>query len=234
MLSGLPTATETTTGLPTATESTTGFPTATESTTRLPTATESTTGFPTATESTTGLPTATESTTKLPTATESTTGLAETSNLDYIKRLMSTINDDEETLLEKTWGFLGWLIATIFTVVLLLIKRWITKKCNQLTQDNTIPTDSYAIDVDDDADTTPQSFNNEDDDDATPQSFNNEDDGDSHSSNPPSPINESQIPLLQYSHTPPSTSFNNDDDDDEDDNQDLGISSRTRGKTNKN
>lgn len=118
-------------------------------------------------------------------------------------------------------GFLGWLIATIFTVVLLLIKRWITKKCNQLTQDNTIPTDSYAIDVDDDADTTPQSFNNEDD-------------GDSHSSNPPSPINESQIPLLQYSHTPPSTSSNNDDDDDEDDDQDLGISSRTRGKTNKN
>lgn len=61
-------------------------------------------GLPTATETTTGLQTATESTTGFPTATESTTGLAETSNLDYIKRLMSTINDDEETLLEKTWG----------------------------------------------------------------------------------------------------------------------------------
>lgn len=88
-------------------------------------------------------------------------------------------------------GFLAWLVATTFTVVLLLIKRWLTNKCNQLAQDNTIPTNSHAIKVDD-ADATPQSLTNEDDD----------DEPHSHSSNPPSPINESQIPLLQYSHTP--------------------------------
>ena len=112
-------------------------------------------------------------------------------------------------------GFLAWLVATTFTVVLLLIKRWLTNKCNQLAQDNTIPANSHAIKVDD-ADATPQSLTNEDDD----------DEPNSHSSNPPSPINESQIPLLQYSHTPPSTSSNYNDDDD-----DLGIASRTRGKT---
>ena len=56
-----------------------------------------------ATETTTPLA-AGETTTLLATTSETPTGLTTASNsaLDYIKRLMNSIKDDEETLLEKT------------------------------------------------------------------------------------------------------------------------------------
>lgn len=97
------------------------------------------------------------------------------------------------------WKRLNFIIflfkATTFTVVLLIIKKWLAKKCNQLLEINSVNNN--------DVETPPQ------DDDVELETPPHDE--------PPSPLNESQIPLL---HRPSS-------DADEENN----IASRTRSQT---
>lgn len=99
--------------------------------------------------------------------------------------------------------YLTWLLATTFTVVLLIIKKWLAKKCNQLLEINSVNNN--------DVETPPQ------DDDVELETPPHDE--------PPTPLNESQIPLL---HRPSSEAITTSDDDADEENN---IASRTRSQT---
>lgn len=95
------------------------------------------------------------------------------------------------------------MLATTFTVVLLIIKNWLAKKCIQLLEINSVNNN--------DVETPPQDDHVELE---TPPH-----------DEPPTPLNESQIPLL---HRPSSEAITTSDDDADEENN---IASRTRSQT---
>ena len=144
------------------------------------------------------------------------------------------------------YGVLAWAVATTFTVVLLLVKKWLKKRCGNLLKDDDDSTTNHNIDPSTLTTNDPTTPNTNEP--STPTTitiepttptliYDDDDDDDddwrgmhplTRSSHPPSPQkNESRIPLITPMSQMSTTTTSDDDDDDDDDDD---VAGRTRSK----